>query len=123
MKLHEKVSTGMTGFDKTIDMLRMGDNVVWQIDCIEDYQKPFDFPAPLNSDKGRNNVLIFCRFILWGKDIMSFNLPDNCQAMNIVRGDRTHFFDLLGLYCLLFGISGSFFVHIFIASLPIYSLA
>lgn len=31
MKLHEKVSTDMAGFDKTIDMLRMGDNVVWQI--------------------------------------------------------------------------------------------
>ena len=39
MKLHEKVSTGMTRFDKTIDMLRMGDNVVWQIDCNKDYQK------------------------------------------------------------------------------------
>lgn len=39
MKLHEKVSTGMTGFDKTIDMLRMGDNVVWQIDCNKDCQK------------------------------------------------------------------------------------
>lgn len=37
MKFHEKVSTGMAGFDKTIDMLRMGDNVVWQIDKIEDY--------------------------------------------------------------------------------------
>ncbi len=37
MKFHEKVSTGMPGFDKTIDMLRMGDNVVWQIDKLEDY--------------------------------------------------------------------------------------
>lgn len=37
MKYHEKVSTGILGFDKTIDMLRMGDNVVWQIDQIEDY--------------------------------------------------------------------------------------
>ena len=37
MKYHEKVSTGMAGFDKTIDMLRMGDNVVWQIDKIDDY--------------------------------------------------------------------------------------
>lgn len=37
MKYHEKVSTGMPGFDKTIDMLRMGDNVVWQIDNLEDY--------------------------------------------------------------------------------------
>lgn len=37
MKFHEKVSTGMPGFDKTIDLLRMGDNVVWQIDKLEDY--------------------------------------------------------------------------------------
>ena len=37
MKYHEKVSTGMSGFDKSIDMLRMGDNVVWQIEKIEDY--------------------------------------------------------------------------------------
>lgn len=39
MKTHEKVSTGIPGFDKTIDMLRMGDNVVWQVDHIEDYCK------------------------------------------------------------------------------------
>ncbi len=39
MKSHEKVSTGMPGFDKSIDMLRTGDNVVWQIDKIEDYQE------------------------------------------------------------------------------------
>lgn len=39
MKFHEKVSTGMPGFDKSIDMLRMGDNVVWQIDRIEDYRE------------------------------------------------------------------------------------
>lgn len=37
MKYHEKVSTGMPGFDRTIDMLRMGDNVVWQIDDLKDY--------------------------------------------------------------------------------------
>lgn len=39
MKKHIKVSTGMSGFDKSIDMLRMGDNVVWQIDDIEDYME------------------------------------------------------------------------------------
>lgn len=37
MKRHERVSTGIPGFDKTIDMLRMGDNVVWQTDSVEDY--------------------------------------------------------------------------------------
>lgn len=42
--LFDKVSTGITGFDKTIDMLRLGDNVVWQVDSTEDYRhfvKPF----------------------------------------------------------------------------------
>lgn len=34
---HEKVSTGIPGFDRIVDMLRMGDNVVWQIDQIADY--------------------------------------------------------------------------------------
>ena len=42
--LFDKVSTGIIGFDKTIDMLRLGDNVVWQVDSAEDYRhfvKPF----------------------------------------------------------------------------------
>ncbi|SEO58450.1 Pyruvate phosphate dikinase, PEP/pyruvate binding domain [Amphibacillus marinus] len=34
-----KVSTGIQGFDETIDSLRLGDNVVWQVDDIESYQK------------------------------------------------------------------------------------
>ncbi|MDY5540590.1 MAG: hypothetical protein SPF60_04095 [Lachnospiraceae bacterium] len=33
----DSVSTGMQGMDEAIDMLRLGDNVVWQVDCIEDY--------------------------------------------------------------------------------------
>ncbi|MFC4403478.1 PEP/pyruvate-binding domain-containing protein [Gracilibacillus xinjiangensis] len=33
-----KVSTGMSGFDETIDSLRLGDNVVWQVDNMESYQ-------------------------------------------------------------------------------------
>lgn len=37
MGILDSVSTGMKGFDKAIDMLRLGDNVVWQVDSIEDY--------------------------------------------------------------------------------------
>ena len=37
MGILDNVSTGMKGFDKAIDMLRLGDNVVWQVDSIEDY--------------------------------------------------------------------------------------
>lgn len=60
MKFHEKVSTGMPGFDKSIDMLRMGDNVVWQIDKIEDYLevvKPYIKKA--REDKRR---IVYFRF-------------------------------------------------------------
>jgi hypothetical protein len=32
-----RVSTGIPGLDQTIDMLRLGDNVVWQVQSIEDY--------------------------------------------------------------------------------------
>ncbi|WP_017470786.1 PEP/pyruvate-binding domain-containing protein [Amphibacillus jilinensis] len=35
----QKVSTGITGFDHTIDGLRLGDNVVWQVDHIDSYQR------------------------------------------------------------------------------------
>ena len=36
--MHERASTGIKGFDQMIDMLRMGDNVVWQVDTIDDYR-------------------------------------------------------------------------------------
>lgn len=32
-----RVSTGISGFDDIIDSLRLGDNVVWQVDSVEDY--------------------------------------------------------------------------------------
>lgn len=60
MKHHIKVSTGMPGFDKTIDMLRMGDNVVWQIDEIEDYievVKPYIAQA-----RKDNRRIVYVRF-------------------------------------------------------------
>lgn len=35
----DRVSTGNRGIDEVIDMLRMGDNVVWQVDSVSDYRK------------------------------------------------------------------------------------
>jgi hypothetical protein len=35
----ERISTGLPGFDRVIDDLRLGDNVVWQVECIEDYRR------------------------------------------------------------------------------------
>lgn len=34
MDRYERVSTGLKGFDRAIDHLRLGDNVVWQVDSI-----------------------------------------------------------------------------------------
>ncbi|NLZ53659.1 MAG: phosphoenolpyruvate synthase, partial [Thermoanaerobacteraceae bacterium] len=33
----DKASTGHRGLDNVINFLRIGDNVVWQVDCLEDY--------------------------------------------------------------------------------------
>lgn len=60
MGLHQKVSTGLPGFDKTIDMLRLGDNVVWQVDSVSDYQKivtPY-----ISQAKKDGRKLIYIRF-------------------------------------------------------------
>ena len=35
----KRVSTGLSGLDQVIDQLRLGDNVVWQVQSIEDYLK------------------------------------------------------------------------------------
>ncbi|MCL2009461.1 MAG: PEP/pyruvate-binding domain-containing protein [Synergistaceae bacterium] len=37
MSIGNRVSTGMPGLDGAIDMLRLGDNVVWQVQSIDDY--------------------------------------------------------------------------------------
>ncbi|MGN0403813.1 MAG: PEP/pyruvate-binding domain-containing protein [Bariatricus sp.] len=57
---HEKVSTGMPGLDAAIDMLRMGDNVVWQIDRIEDYVRIVQPYVRQAQQDGRR--LVYIRF-------------------------------------------------------------
>ncbi|MDO5424794.1 MAG: PEP/pyruvate-binding domain-containing protein [Eubacteriales bacterium] len=37
--MSREVSTGMPGIDRAIDKLRLGDNVVWQVDTLSDYRK------------------------------------------------------------------------------------
>ena len=39
MAFHSCVSTGWDSLDQIIDQLRRGDNVVWQVDNIDDYQR------------------------------------------------------------------------------------
>lgn len=38
MDINDKVSSGLTGFDQVIDRLRLGDNVVWQVDSLQSYK-------------------------------------------------------------------------------------
>jgi pyruvate,water dikinase len=60
MGIHDKISSGLTGLDQMIDYLRLGDNVVWQVDSATDYQvmvEPYVTQAQLD---GR--TLIYVRF-------------------------------------------------------------
>ncbi|WP_347491264.1 PEP/pyruvate-binding domain-containing protein [Desulfoscipio sp. XC116] len=60
MNTNDKISTGMKGFDQAIDMLRPGDNVVWQVDAVCDYRKivePYAVRARLDQRK-----LVYVRF-------------------------------------------------------------
>lgn len=60
MGIPNKISSGIRGFDEMIDCLRLGDNVVWQVDSVADYKtmaEPFVKQAQL---EGRN--LIYVRF-------------------------------------------------------------
>lgn len=60
MGIHDKVSTGLKGFDRVIDQLRLGDNVVWQVDSIASYKKvvePYVQQAKLDGRK-----MIYVRF-------------------------------------------------------------
>lgn len=60
MEIYEKVSTGLKGIDQAIDRLRLGDNVVWQVDSIASYKRmvsPYVEQAKLDGRK-----LIYVRF-------------------------------------------------------------
>ena len=60
MQHYEKVSTGITGFDKVIDHLRMGDNVVWQVNSISSYKemvKPY-----VEQARHDHRKLVYVRF-------------------------------------------------------------
>lgn len=60
MSLYDKVSTGLKGFDQVIDHLRLGDNVVWQVDSISDYKKMVGYYV--ENAKAVNMTLIYIRF-------------------------------------------------------------
>jgi hypothetical protein len=60
MTINNRASTGVSGLDQAIDMLRLGDNVVWQVQSVEDYLhvvKPY-----INQAKKDNRRLVYFRF-------------------------------------------------------------
>ncbi|HEX3078617.1 MAG TPA: pyruvate kinase, partial [Lachnospiraceae bacterium] len=60
MERYEKVSTGIQGFDHTIDHLRLGDNVVWQVDNLNSYQEMVNsYVAQAKADQRK---LVYVRF-------------------------------------------------------------
>ena len=60
MDPYKFVSTGFRGLDRVIDGLRLGDNVVWQVDSVEDYRRVVDpYVAQARADERR---IIYVRF-------------------------------------------------------------
>ncbi len=60
MKSMESSSTGLAGLDKVLDSLRMGDNVVWQVDTLEEY-KIFTHPF-VKKTLAQNHTIHYMRF-------------------------------------------------------------
>ncbi len=59
-KLVARVSTGISSLDQTIDGLRTGDNVVWQVDSIDDY---LFFVTPfINRALSDHRKVVYIRF-------------------------------------------------------------
>lgn len=60
MDNYGQVSTGLPGLDGVIDKLRLGDNVVWQVDSIDDYVRIVTpFVAQARADERR---IVYVRF-------------------------------------------------------------
>jgi len=56
----ETVSTGLDGLDRVLDGLRIGDNVVWRVDDIEDYRR---FVEPfVAAARAQRRSIIYLRF-------------------------------------------------------------
>ncbi|MCL2209315.1 MAG: PEP/pyruvate-binding domain-containing protein [Treponema sp.] len=60
MSIDKRVSTGLSGLDQVIDQLRLGDNVVWQVQSIEDYLKVVRPYIEQSKKDGRR--LVYFRF-------------------------------------------------------------
>lgn len=60
MTASDKISTGIPGLDQIVDLLRLGDNVVWKVDFLSDYKKII---GPFVSQSLKDNFkVIYVRF-------------------------------------------------------------
>jgi hypothetical protein len=76
-----KVSTGIDGLDEIIDFLRIGDNVVWQVDKIEDYR---EFVEPyLRRSLADNRNVVYFRFAHHESLIDNIENKDKITVYNI----------------------------------------
>ena len=60
MEKNRCVSTGIQGFDSVIDQLRLGDNVVWQVESLDEYRRvvrPY-----VRQAKADGRTLVYIRF-------------------------------------------------------------
>lgn len=87
------VSTGIKGLDQVIDKLRLGDNVVWQVDSLEDYRKIVN-PYMKQALKDTRNV-IYIRFgthepiILENSNVILINVDEfqkKLKKLNVFLG-------------------------------------
>jgi len=60
MEKWDRASTGLRGLDKVIDDLRVGDNVVWQMDEVEDYRQ-YVLPY-INASAREGKKIVYIRF-------------------------------------------------------------
>ena len=56
--MNNRVSTGLPGLDGTVDMLRLGDNVVWQVGSIDEYLQVVN-PYIKQAQKGGRRLVYF----------------------------------------------------------------
>lgn len=58
--IDRRVSSGLRGFDEAVDQLRLGDNVVWQVDTLENYRYVVD--PYVRQAKADERNLVYIRF-------------------------------------------------------------
>jgi len=83
MSIGNRASTGLSGFDQVIDMLRLGDNVVWQVQSIQDYLQVVEPYVRQAKKDGRR--LVYFRFGSH-EPLMAENEPSILYRMDASEG-------------------------------------